>query len=254
MRVVITVDPYIPVPPVTYGGIERIVELLVRELTARGHQITLIAHPESRTPAAELVPYGKPPHWGAVPRATELLQVGTALWRRRHAADVVHSFGRLASLLPILPLRRLPKIQSYQRDIPWPSVARAVSLAGPSIAFTGCASCVYSLKPANGVGRWVTIPNGVDVSKFHSTSSVPADAPLVFLGRIEPIKGAHNAIAIARRAKRRLIIAGNRVESGPHARYFDEQIAPHVDGALVSYVGEVDDARRTRCSVARRHC
>ena len=245
VRIVITADPYIPVPPRHYGGIERVIDLLVCELVARGHQIVLIAHSESQTPAAELVPYGKPPHWGAVPRATELLQVGTALWRRRHATDVVHSFGRLASLLPILPLRQLPKIQSYQRDIPWTSVELAVSLAGPSIAFTGCASCVYSLKPADGVGRWVTIPNGVDVSKFHSTSWVPEDAPLIFLGRIEPIKGAHNAIAIARGAKRRLIIAGNKIESGPHARYFDEQIAPHIDGTLVSYVGEVDDAQKS---------
>lgn len=241
MRILVTVDPYIPVPPIGYGGIERIIDLVVRGLGARGHEVTLVAHPESRTPAASLVPYGVPPHQGAVPRMTELVQAGSAVWQRRGAVDVVHSFGRLAALLPVLPLRGLPKIQSYQRDIPWRSVARAVSLAGASIAFTGCTSGVYARRPSNGIGRWKTIPNGVDTTRYRSSASVPSDAPLVFLGRIEPIKGAHNAIAIARAAGRRLIIAGNVLTTGPHARYFDEQIAPHVDGRTVSYVGEVDD-------------
>jgi glycosyltransferase involved in cell wall biosynthesis len=243
MRVLVTVDPYIPVPPLGYGGIERIVDFLVRGLNARGHEVTLVAHPDSRTPAAALVPYGRPPHVGWGPRAAELAQLGAAIWRRRDV-DVIHSFGRLAALLPVLPLRHLPKVQSYQRDIPWRSVARAASLAGPSIAFTGCARCVYAAKPAAGAGRWATIPNGVEAAKYRPTTTVAADAPLVFLGRIEPIKGTHHAIAIARGARRRLVIAGNRQATGPHARYFDDAIAPHIDGDRVSYVGEVDDERK----------
>jgi glycosyltransferase involved in cell wall biosynthesis len=146
--------------------------------------------------------------------------------------------------VPVLPLRGLPKVQSYQREIPWRSVARAAMLAGPSIAFTGCARSVYVDRPAEGVGRWETIPNGVDAGKFRCTTSVASDAPLVFLGRLEPIKGAHHAIAIAHGSRRRLIIAGNRHACGPHARYFDEQIAPHIDGRTVTYIGEVDDRRK----------
>ena len=242
MRILITADPYIPIPPRHYGGIERILDFLVRGLAKRGHTITLVAHPDSQTPA-ELVPYGRPPHVGLVPRATELAQVAAAVWSRRHAVDVVHSFGRLAALLPVLPLRRVPIVQSYQRDIPWTSVARAVALAGPSIAFTGCASCVFVARPSDlNTGRWLTIPNGVDVSGFTATTSVAPDAPLMFLGRLEPIKGAHHAIAIARLANRRLIIAGNKVPE--FTTYFDEQIAPHIDGSRVTYVGTVDDVQK----------
>ena len=242
MRILITADPYFPIPPRLYGGIERILDFLVRGLVDRGHEVTLIAHPDSCVPAT-LVPYGRPPHVGVVPRVTELAQVASALWRRRRAVDIVHSFGRLAALLPILPVRRLPKVQSYQRDIPWTSVARAVKLAGPSIAFTGCAACVYRDRPLHlDTGRWLTIPNGVDVAGFTCTSSVAPDAPLMFLGRLEPIKGAHHAIAIARLANRRLIIAGNRLPE--YAAYFDEQIAPHLDGRRVTYVGTVDDVQK----------
>ena len=247
MRILITADPYIPVPPVHYGGIERVIDVLVRELVGRGHDVGLVAHPDSRT-AAHLVPYGEPPHVGYRIRTKELVQVGSALWRRRHDVDVVHSFGRLAALLPILP-RRLPKIQSYQRDgVPWPSVARAVRLAGSSLVFTGCSSSVYRGRSLDRVlgGEWRTIFNCVDVSTYTPRPSVAGAAPLVFLGRLDPIKGAHDAITIARGAGRDLVIAGNRVTEGPDAGYFDERIAPHVDGVRVRYVGPVDDAQKNQ--------
>jgi glycosyltransferase involved in cell wall biosynthesis len=248
MRVLITADPYIPVPPVHYGGIERVIDVLVRELVRRGHDVTLIAHPDSRTPA-RLVPYGEPPHAGYRIRTKELVQVGRALWRERRAVDVVHSFGRLAALLPILTRRQLPKIQSYQRDgVPWTSVARALRLAGSSLVFTGCSSSVYRHRPLDGtlIGEWRTVFNCVDMATYAPRLSVPADAPLVFLGRLDPIKGAHDAIAIARGAGRRLVIAGTRVTEGPDAGYFDAQIAPYVDGDQVRYVGPVDDAQKSR--------
>jgi glycosyltransferase involved in cell wall biosynthesis len=75
---------------------------------------------------------------------------------------------------------------------------------------------------------------------YTATTTVADDAPLVFLGRIERIKGPHAAIAIARRAKRPLIIAGNIAD----AEYFRIEIAPTIDNDAVTYVGEVDDAQK----------
>lgn len=242
MRIAITVDPIIPVPPDLYGGIERMVDFLARGLVERGHEVTLFAHPASETPA-RLHPYGIPPHWGWRPRAGELWQVGSRLWEMRNKLDVVHSFGRLAALLPILPYRKLAKVQSYQRDgVPWRSVRIATRLAGNSIRFTGCSTSVY--REREGEGEWQTIFNGVDLSKYQFQPEVAPDAPLTFLGRIERIKGVHNAIAIARAARRKLIIAGNKVESGPDANYFGEEIAPHIDGQQVEYIGPVNDTQK----------
>jgi glycosyltransferase involved in cell wall biosynthesis len=246
VRIAITVDPYIPVPPVHYGGIERVVQLAVRGLAARGHDVTLFAHPDSRA-GVPLVPYGAPPHTGAINRAQELWQLGTALFVRRNQFDVVFSWGRLAALLPILPDRRLLKIQRYCRnEVPWSGVANAVRLAGDSISFAGASSSVYDELPKHGAlgGRWHTLYDAIDMSKFTLASCVPADAPLVFLGRVERIKGAHSAIAIARRSKRRLVIAGNRAGSGPEAEYFDREIAPEIDGVSIRYAGPVDDAAK----------
>jgi hypothetical protein len=72
----------------------------------------------------------------------------------------------------------------------------------------------------------------------------PATAPLVFLGRLDRCKGAHHAIAVAQRLHRRLIIAGN-VSPLPHEQqYFNDEIAPQIDGTLVTYIGPVDDEQK----------
>jgi glycosyltransferase involved in cell wall biosynthesis len=244
LHIAITADPYLPVPPRLYGGIERVLDFLVRGLTERGHHVTLFAHPASEVPAT-LISYGSPPHFGKLDRARELWQVGARLWRRRNEFDLIHSFGRLAALTPVLAVRGLPKIQSYQRDcLPWNSIRTANRLARASIRFTACSSNVYRARPADdgSFGTWQTIFNGVDLSKYTFQSTVGDDAPLAFLGRLEPIKGAHNAIAIAKAAGRRLVIAGNQVASSKD--YFDSAIAPHIDGDRVQYVGPVDDGAK----------
>jgi glycosyltransferase involved in cell wall biosynthesis len=247
LRIALTADPYIPVPPTLYGGIERMLDILVRGLTAHGHEVTLLAHPAS-APAApvELVGYGAPPHWGMRARTHELWQAASALWRRRGALDLVHSFGRLAALVPLLPLRGLPKVQSYQRaTIPWRSVRTAVRLAGDSIRFVGCSASVFADRPDDdGGGRWLRIFNAVELSRYPFRPSVAPDAPLAFLGRLERIKGVHHAIAIARAAGRRLVIAGNRVDGDDG--YFEREVAPHLDDERVRYAGPLDDAGKAK--------
>lgn len=240
LRIALTVDPYLPVPPDLYGGIERVVDFLVRGLVNQGHRVTLYAHPDSNT-AGNLVPYGAPPHTGGWLRTKELWQLGSKLWLGRGQFDLIHSFGRLAALLPVLPDRRLPKIQSYQREVPWHGVEKAARVAGPSISFTACSSSMYQQHGERPLRKaeWRTVFNGVDLAKYDFISKVDHNAPLAFLGRLEPIKGAHNAIAIARAANRRLVIAGNRVASSDE--YYKREIAPSLDGERVMYVGPVDD-------------
>lgn len=242
LRLVITVDPNIPVPPKLYGGIERIVEFLVRELVQRGHEVTLLAHPESVTPA-RLIPYGVPPHTSRVARLKELWQVGSTLYSLRNKVDLVHSFGRLAALLPVLSYQHLPKVQSYQREVPWSGVRIAQQLAGPSLHLTGCSASVFAEAERQGssFAAWHAIFNGVDLAKFTATTTVSGDAPLVFLGRLDRYKGAHHAIAIARKTGRPLIIAGNKVTfDNTEPDYFDKEIAPHLS-ERIQYIGPVDD-------------
>ena len=242
MRLVITADPYLPVPPRFYGGIERAIALLVDGLIARGHEVTLIAHPDS-TAGTHRAAYGVPPHTGLPARMRELGELASLVWSHRTRADLIHSFGRLAALTPVLPLRALPKVQTYQRPVPWRGVHRARTLAGDSLHFTGCSASLYHDAPPRDRDVWRTVYNAVDTATYTAVLSVPADAPLMFLGRLEAIKGVHHAIAIARATGRRLIIAGNRVDHPEGEAYFATEIEPHL-GERVEYVGEVDDQHK----------
>jgi glycosyltransferase involved in cell wall biosynthesis len=84
----------------------------------------------------------------------------------------------------------------------------------------------------------------VNLEKYTFRPDVPSDAPLVFLSRIEPIKGAHLAIAVARRAGRRLLIAGNHTLEGANGQYWREEIEPHLGRNGIEYVGPVDDTQK----------
>ncbi len=60
---------------------------------------------------------------------------------------------------------------------------------------------------------------------------------LLWIGRMDPVKGAHRAIEAARLAGRTLVLAGP-VQAGQED-YFRKHVEPHVDGRRVHYVGEV---------------
>ena len=101
--------------------------------------------------------------------------------KRRHEFDAILSWGRLATLLPLLPFRELPKIQRYCRGgVPWGSVAKAVQLGGDSVCFVGSSTSVYSGRPDTSPrgGEWKTIFDGVELEKYLFVESVPEDAPL----------------------------------------------------------------------------
>jgi glycosyltransferase involved in cell wall biosynthesis len=240
LRILLTADPMIPVPPRLYGGIERIVDGLLRALCAEGHEVALLAHADSTASAATRFSWAVAEPRSALHHVRNALALDLAM--RRFRPQVLHSFSRLAYLGRWLRTR-VPKVMSYQR-LPTRRVVRAAGLlAGSSLQFTGCSEFIARLG-ANAGGCWHAIPNFVDLTRFDYRSQVADDAPLVFLSRIERVKGAHTAIEIARRAGRRLVIAGNRVESPIGAEYFRTEIAPQIDDDRIRYVGAVDDAQK----------
>lgn len=236
MKIALTADPELPVPPRLYGGIERIIDMLAIGLSERGHDVTLFAHPDSRT-AAKLVPW---------PGARSGSKIDTArnaatLWCGVRAGnfDVVHSFSRIAYLTPLLPLR-IPKVMTYQRAISRRSIKAGHALSRGTLRFTAISD--WMMEHVKDVGDWTMVPNGVPLASYSFTPSVAADAPLVFLGRIEEIKGPHLAIELARRTGRKLVIAGN-IPPEKQA-WVDSEVMPHVDGHRIRYVGPVDDEQK----------
>jgi len=238
MKILLTADPEIPVPPIHYGGIERIIDVLVKGYVDRGHEVTLVAHPDSKVPG-RLIPWKGMSSYGL----GNTLQNAAILCLHvfREPYDVVHSFSRLAYLTPLLPMR-VPKIMSYQREPTLSQIRKASNLAKKgSLVFTGCSDYISGqIKP---YAAAVTVYNCVPIQRYDFQASVANDAPLCFLGRIEPIKGTHIAVEVAQKSRRRLIIAGNIPPEG--VEYFEEKIKPHLNDRI-EYIGPVNDEQKNR--------
>jgi glycosyltransferase involved in cell wall biosynthesis len=233
LRVALTVDPEISVPPVHYGGIERLVDMLAVGLEARGCMVTVFAHPESRT-AGKLIA------WPGRSSRSVFDTAQNAAVLARHVLsgcfDLVHSFSRIAYMLPFLPLR-IPKLMTYQRKITRRSVRLGHTLSRGTLWFSAVSRKL--MQHVSHVGTWRLAFNGVPLARYDFCKDPGPCAPLVFLGRVEEIKGPHLALEVSRRAGIPLIIAGN--VPAEHRAWFEANIAPHVDGHQVIYTGPVDD-------------
>lgn len=236
LHIALTADPELPVPPRLYGGIERIIDLLVRELVARGHQVTLFAHRDSIT-VAQLVPW--PGLTSRSKQATLLNMLTLACISLRQRFDLIHSFSRVAYLAPLLPLP-IPKLMTYQREISRRSISFGHRASRGTLWFSAISQ--HMMRHVADVGTWRKVFNGVSTQVFQFQPQVASDAPLIFLGRVEAIKGPHLAIEVARRTMRKLIIAGNIPPE--HQTWFEQTIQPYLDDQQIRYIGPVDDAQK----------
>ncbi|KIA95113.1 glycosyl transferase family 1 [Pedobacter kyungheensis] len=234
MRIGITADPEIAVPPLFYGGIERIIDMIVVELLNLGHEVTLFANSKSSV-NSQLIPYQSSGN-----SLKDVLNNSLLINNNRQKFDVVHSFGRLAYLLPIMPTKT-PKLMSYQREPTIKQIKRGHLLSRKnSLHFTGCSNYITNqIKP---YASAETVYNGVNFNKYTFSAVVATDAPLVFLGRIEPIKGVHLAVEMAIKTGKKLIIAGNIPEF--YEPYFNEKIKPFLSDQI-QYVGAVNDIQKS---------
>lgn len=234
MKILITADPFIPIPPIHYGGIERILDMLIKEYLKAGHDVTLIGHPDSKpAKGCRFIPYSSDKD--NVFKNSLLITKSYLKYR----FDIIHSFSRLLYLFPLLPFG-VQKIMSYQREPTLSQIKKVVQLSKKkTITFTGCSDYISNQIAA--VGDAYTVYNGVSLESFHFNSNIGADAPLVFLGRIEEIKGTHIAIEVAIKTNKKLIIAGNI--SAEHQQYFEEKVKPYLNDNI-TYIGPVNDHQK----------
>ncbi|MEQ1898968.1 MAG: glycosyltransferase [Vicinamibacterales bacterium] len=238
MRILFVSTDFAPVPPPTYGGIERVVAEVASGMARRGHSCALLAAEGSCLDGIEGHAW-EPPR--RVPRGlAHGLQVRETA--RRFRADLVHSFGETKWMLP-WALTGGRGLISYG-VLPQGRIRFVSAVLGDRVLMAGCSDYISREGRALVGGHWRTAYNCVDVAKYRMVPAVPADAPLVFLSRIDPIKGTHIAIDLAQRAGRRLVIAGNHVETGESGDYWRARVRPRLNGSTVEYVGPVNDAQK----------
>lgn len=242
MRILIVMDPGILVPPKGYGGHERLVYMFAKEYARLGHEVHLLVTEGSEVEGCTVHPFGKegfpPKKWDArmaIPKAWQFL------WKNRNRFDLIHNFGRLAYLLPVLndPVK---KIMTYGREISSRNIKWMNQLPNKNIVYTGCSKDLISRVDAG--GRWEAVYNAIEFEKYTLKEQVAEDAPLMFLGRIEKIKGAHTAIKVAKTTGHKLILAGNVSPLDDERAYFEQEIKPLIDDVQIQYVGAVNDEQK----------
>jgi glycosyltransferase involved in cell wall biosynthesis len=216
------------VPPVHYGPWEQFASLLTEGLVARGHAVTLFASGNSRTSAelASVVATGWSEDATIDPKVAECSHVAAA-FERADEFDIIHNG------FDFLPL-------TYARLVATPVVTTIHGFSSPKIVPVyeryddRCAYVAISDADRHPALHYAaTIHHGIDTEAFALHPS--PGRSLLFFGRIHPDKGTAEAIAVARRAGRPLVIAGIVQDRG----YFDAEVAPHVDGKQVRFAGPV---------------
>lgn len=223
------------VPPPGYGGIELVVSHLTDELCRRGHQVTLFASGDSQTLADldAVCPQALRLNPKVIePGVYDVLQYKRVL-DRANEFDMIH-FHTGYSALPYAEMLTTPVVHTLHNGF---------TLENQDVFEQYSQQNYISISDAQqqrvpGLNFLRTVHNGIAIEDYPFINKPANDPPyLAFLGRLSPEKGPHHAIEIAKRTGWTLKMAG-KIDSVDR-RYFDEQIAPHIDGQQIQYHGEL---------------
>lgn len=246
MRIAQLAPTYERVPPRAYGGTELVVGLVTDELVRRGHEVTLYASGDSQTLATLRSVTPQPVRYGETTadglRHAEYLQLANAQACFADAADgafdLVHNHAGIEGMV-LAATSRTPVLSTMHN--PWVERTRPIWDAYPWFHHAVSESSAATFPER---GSLPPIHHGLDVASFPFQATPPGDGHLLFLGRFSPFKGADRAIEAARRAGRRLTLAG-KIDAAD-AEHAAAAIEPAIDGDRVVYVGEADATEKRR--------
>jgi glycosyltransferase involved in cell wall biosynthesis len=188
-------------PPRHYGPWENVVSLLTEQLVSIGIDVTLFASGDSLT-SGKLAwvcerPYSEDP--GIDPKVWECLHIAE-LFRRADEFDLIHNHYDF-----------LPLSYSGFTDTPVVTTIHGFSSASilPVYKKYNDSTFYVAISEADKSAELdyiATIHHGIDLNQFKYQQET--GEYLLFLGRIHPEKGVHDAIEVAAKTGKRLVIAG----------------------------------------------
>ncbi len=238
MKIAVLAPVWIPVPPDGYGGIERVLKLLVDGLVDLGHEVTLYASGDSRTKARQVIFMEDPPTDKIGQTLYDAYHVGEAFreMRKRHFDLVSDHSGFLG--VAFAPFLDAPLVHTLHGPFHEP-VKRFYRAFNDDAFFIAISECQRSHCPdLNYLG---VAPNAVD-TELHRPSGKKEDY-YVCVGRVCEAKGTHHAVRIARETGVRLKLAG-KIDAGKDYTFFQREVQPFLDGDRIVYLGEVSEEEK----------
>jgi len=229
---------WFPVPPVKYGGTERVIYYLTEGLIKQNHKITLFASKDSKT-KAKLISVVKK---GLISQGVSWqdwwwnnLNYSLAFEMSKNF-DIIHShwtplgmfFQRLVKIPVLHTFHNIPP----KKDLRWEVLKY---FRDSNVVF------ISKKQKENSPVRFkkeYVVYNGVDIS-FFKFNKKPKNY-FLWVGRICPAKGTKEAVLIAKKAKIELILAGQ--VQPMYKDYFNKQIKPHLS-KKIKYVGELSSKK-----------
>jgi len=229
---------YERVPPVGYGGTERVVSWLTEDLVRMGHAVTLFASGDSQTNASFVsgTPTSLRRNLDCQDSLVHHLLMFEELRKRRDDFDIVHFHTdylhfplcrelQLCNITTLHGRLDLPDLVPLHREFTeMPVVSISLEQRRP-LPFANWVGNVYHGLPEESLS-------------FHGEPG----SYLAFIGRISPEKRPDRAIAIANAVGMKLRIAA-KVDRADQA-YFESQIRPLLDRPNVDFIGEIGDEQK----------
>jgi glycosyltransferase involved in cell wall biosynthesis len=246
LRIGLVAPPFERVPPVAYGGTERIVHALAVELDRRGHEVTVFASGDSQVPGRLVATVASPVRDSgaagihAIPWLTLSLM---AAMDGLDDLDIVHSHVDWAGLA-LGHHAPIPVIATIHGRVDMPGSREL-------LAASRCHHVAISASQAasHTASTWsAVVHNGLDLS--GSPLGEQRGDDLCFVGRLMPEKGILEAIEIARRSGRHLRIAAKVGTQPAEVAYYEDVVRPAIEGADAEHLGELSSDDRDKLYAA----
>ncbi|RLP98029.1 glycosyltransferase [Micromonospora sp. CV4] len=271
LTVLMNAGPWLSVPPPGYGGIENVIATLVPELRRLGVRVVLASVESSTLTVDEKVSVFPDGQFAALQRPyNQVCGIAQAhlagVVRELHARDdidLVHDhveavgLATLAAMGPSGP----PTLHTLHWDLAKHPALYGSLDGGERVRVNGVSASQLARAPRalreHSVGHvHLSTPLAVDADR---RSRPEKGEHLLILGRINPGKGQDVGARLAHRVGFPLVLAGpvgpyhrpadlaaagDEARQNPDVRFFLDEVAPHVDGDLVRWVGTVAGQER----------
>ena len=232
MKILYISYPLLPLSDDIAGGAEQVLLTVAREMSMRGHEVTIAAAAGSVVPG-KLLATGYPSSRTDDFERRKIEHEAAILEHlANHEYDLVHdmsgSFWQRASAVPgpMLATLHLPP-EYYPAEAFW-KVPNDLMFNGVS------SSQARRFSEVAGIEGLEVVTNGVSAERFPF-SELKQDY-LLWLGRICEEKAPHVACDVARHMGMPLVVAGQVYPFSYHQLYFERELAPRLSSGDIKFI------------------